>query len=108
MTEREEMDGSDGTREDTEDTTMIVQIEEVKCVIWSLCCVTKLSPVYSDNEGNREEGRKEGKALNLIGPCRPRCFNQQPSSVFASQSRIPKQFRARTTFFACPGPSRSL
>jgi len=37
--------GSEGTRKDTEDTTMIVQIEEVMCVIRSLPFVTKLSPV---------------------------------------------------------------
>jgi hypothetical protein len=41
----EEMDGSDGTREDKEDTTMLVQIEEVMCDIRSLPFVTKLSPV---------------------------------------------------------------
>jgi hypothetical protein len=29
----EEMDGNDGTREDTEDTTMFLQIEEVMCTI---------------------------------------------------------------------------
>jgi hypothetical protein len=39
------MDGSDGNREDTEDTTMIVQIEEVKRTIRVLSFVTKLSPV---------------------------------------------------------------
>ncbi len=32
--------GSEGTRQDTEDTTMIVQIEEVMCVIRSLPFVT--------------------------------------------------------------------
>ena len=39
------MDGSDGTREDTEDTTMLVQIEEVNRTIRALPFVTKLSPV---------------------------------------------------------------
>jgi hypothetical protein len=29
----EEMDGNDGTHEDTEDTTMFLQIEEVMCPI---------------------------------------------------------------------------
>jgi hypothetical protein len=33
---------SDGTREDT---TASVQIEEIKCAIWALPFVTKLSPV---------------------------------------------------------------
>ena len=39
------MDGSDGTRKDTEDTTTLVQIEEVNRVIRALLFVTKLSPV---------------------------------------------------------------
>jgi hypothetical protein len=42
--EEREMDGSDGTRQDTEDTT-IVQIEEVDLDIRALSFVTKLSPV---------------------------------------------------------------
>jgi hypothetical protein len=44
---REEMDGRDGTREDTQDTTRLVEIEKVKRSIF----VTKLSPFvtfYSD------------------------------------------------------------
>ena len=32
-------------KEDTEDTTMLVQIEEAKCDIRKLSYVTKLSPV---------------------------------------------------------------
>jgi hypothetical protein len=36
------MKGSDGTREDTQDTTMIVQIEEVICAIQALSFVIKL------------------------------------------------------------------
>ena len=43
------MDGSDGTRKDTEDTTMLVQIEEVMRAIWALPFVTKLSPVGARN-----------------------------------------------------------
>ena len=39
------MEESDGTREDTEDTTMLLQIEGVMCVIRTLPIVTKLSPV---------------------------------------------------------------
>jgi hypothetical protein len=42
---REEMDGRDGTREDTQDTTRIVEIEKVKRTIRALLFVTKLSPV---------------------------------------------------------------
>ena len=44
--EREEVDGSDGTREDT---TMFVQIEDVKSVIRTLPFVTKLSSVGAHN-----------------------------------------------------------
>ena len=40
------MDGSDGTREDT---TMLVQIEEVKSAIRTLPFVTKMSPVGAHN-----------------------------------------------------------
>ena len=43
------MDGSDGTRKDTEDTTTLVQIEEVMRAIRSLPFVTKLSPVGGRN-----------------------------------------------------------
>jgi hypothetical protein len=43
------MDGSDGTRKDTEDTTTLVQIEEVKCAIRAMLFVTKLSPVGGRN-----------------------------------------------------------
>jgi hypothetical protein len=42
---KREMDGSDGTRKDTEDA----QIEEVKCAIRALLFVTKLSPVGCRN-----------------------------------------------------------
>jgi len=43
------MEGSDRTCEDTEDTTTLVQIEELKCVIRKLLYVTKLSPVRAVN-----------------------------------------------------------
>jgi hypothetical protein len=38
------MDGNDGTRKETEDTTILVQIEEVIRAIRRLSSVTKLSP----------------------------------------------------------------
>jgi hypothetical protein len=41
----EEMDGRDGTREETQDTTRLVEIEEVKRDIRALLIVTKLSLV---------------------------------------------------------------
>ncbi len=40
---------SDGTRQDTEDTTTLVQIEEVNRAIRALLLVTKLSPVGGRN-----------------------------------------------------------
>ena len=43
------MDGSDRTRKDTEDTTMLVQIEEVMRAIRTLSFVTKLSPIGARN-----------------------------------------------------------
>ena len=43
------MEGSDGTREDTEDTMMLLQIEEVMCAIRALTFVTKVSPVGARN-----------------------------------------------------------
>ena len=43
------MEESDGTREDTEDTTMFLQIEEVIRTIRALSIVTKLSPVGTRN-----------------------------------------------------------
>jgi hypothetical protein len=39
------MDGRDGTREDTQDTTRLVEIEEVKRAIRALLFVAKLPPV---------------------------------------------------------------
>ena len=43
------MEGSDGTCEDTEVATMLVQIEEAKCDIRKLSYVTKLSPIRAVN-----------------------------------------------------------
>ena len=45
------MDGNDGTREKSEDSTrdMIVQMEEVMCVIRGMSFVTKLSPIGAHN-----------------------------------------------------------
>ena len=43
------MEESDGTREDTEDTTILLQIEEVMRAIRALPIVTKLSRVGARN-----------------------------------------------------------
>ena len=45
LREREEMEGIDETREDTTDTTMLLQIEEVMHAIRAMPIVTKLSSV---------------------------------------------------------------
>ena len=47
------MEGSDGTCEGTADTTMLVQIEEVKCVIRKLSFVTVLTPVRAVGDKGR-------------------------------------------------------
>ncbi len=45
------MVGSDGdTVEGTEDTTMLLQIEEEKCAIRTMSFVTKSSPVHTVND----------------------------------------------------------
>ena len=44
-----QMDGNDGTREESEDSTMIVQMEEVRRVIRVMSFVTKLSPLGAYN-----------------------------------------------------------
>jgi hypothetical protein len=44
------MERSEGTREDTEDNTILLQIEEVMCAIRALPLVTKpVSPVGAHN-----------------------------------------------------------
>ena len=48
------MDGSDGTREDTEDTTMLVQIEEVKRVIRALSFVTTCDKTVDCRRAQRQ------------------------------------------------------
>ena len=44
-----EMDGNDGTREESEHSTMLVQMEEVMCVIRAMTFVTKLSSLGVHN-----------------------------------------------------------
>ncbi len=46
----EEMDGRDGTRKETQDTTRLVEIEEVKRDIRALLIVTKLSLVNAHKD----------------------------------------------------------
>ena len=43
------MDGNDGTREESEDSTMLVQMKEVMRVIRKMSFVTKLSPLGVHN-----------------------------------------------------------
>ncbi len=87
--EREEMDGRDGTREDTEDTTRLVEMEELKRVIRALLFVTKLSRVDShkdkadlaevdnwDLRDHRREGTRVQTCHNV--QVRSRINQQQP------------------------------
>ena len=78
------MDGSDRTREDTEDTTMLVQIEEVKRTIRALPFVTKLSPV----DAHKDKAAGWGACLTCYS-CRKR---QEPPVQFS---------RDRKTELAC-------
>jgi hypothetical protein len=63
------MDGSDGTRKDTEDTTL-VQLEEVECGIRTLAFVTKLSPVGPRNShGHRYQVVLRCPSCEEYGSC---------------------------------------
>jgi hypothetical protein len=54
------MDGSDGTHEDTQDTTRLVQIEEVKRAIRALPFVTKLSDSFVTNGSAGRCAQRQG------------------------------------------------
>jgi hypothetical protein len=72
------MEGSDRTCEDTEDTTTLVQIEDLKFAIRKLLYVTKLSPVRVVN------GMGPGWQVSLsCSRCQEygRCPKKQESSV---------------------------
>ena len=76
------MDGRDGTREDTQDTTRRVEITEVKRVIRALLFVTKLSTVdaYKDKEAGWGDTLK-------CASCPDCCGKRQESPVQLSRDR---------------------
>ena len=76
------MDGRDGTREDTEDTTMLVQIEEVKRTIRALPFVTKLSPV----DAHKDKAAGWGVCLTCYS-CPGSCGKRQEPPVQFSRDR---------------------
>ena len=90
LREEEEMEGSDGTREDTEDTTMLLQIEEVMSAIGALPIVTKLSPVGARNSHGH------GYRVSL------RCFACEEYGSCGKKQEPPVQVSSRNpTELAC-------
>ena len=84
------MEGSDGTREDTEDTTMLLQIEEVMSAIGALPIVTKLSPVGARNSHGH------GYRVSL------RCFACEEYGSCGKKQEPPVQVSSRNpTELAC-------
>ena len=79
---REEMDGRDGTREDTQDTTRLVEIEKVKRAIWALLFVTKLSPV----DAHKDKTAGWGATLKCAS-CPDCCGKRQEAPVQLSRDR---------------------
>jgi hypothetical protein len=80
--EREEMDGRDGTREDTQDTTRFVEIEGLKRAIRALLFVTKVSRV--DTHKDKETGW--GTTLKCAS-CPGCCGKKQEPVVQLSRDR---------------------
>ena len=74
------MDESEGTREDTQDTTMLVQIEEVKRSIRALLFVTKLSPV----DAHKDKAAGRGATLKYAS-CPACCGKRQEAPVQLSR-----------------------
>jgi hypothetical protein len=59
------MDRRDGTHEDTQDTTRLVEIEEVKRAIRTLLFVTKVSPVDAHKDKAAGWGAPSNTLLTL-------------------------------------------
>ncbi len=70
------MGGSDGTCEDTTDTTMFVQIEETKCAIFKLPFVAVLAPVRAVGD----KGRGWQASLSCYGCHEPAVSKEARSS----------------------------
>ena len=82
----QKMERSDGTCEDTEDSTMLVQIEEEKCDIRKMSLVTKLSLVREVK--TKEQGY--GDSLSVFR-------NREDSSVTGVQRSKVHQFTSRVS-----------
>jgi hypothetical protein len=80
--QREEMDGKDGTREDKQDNTRLVEIEEVKRAIRALLFVTKLSPV----DAHKDKAAGWGATLKCAS-CPGCCGKRQEAPVQLSRDR---------------------
>jgi hypothetical protein len=70
------MDGRDGTREDTQDTTRLVEIEKVNRAIRALLFVTKLSPV----DAHKDKATGWGATLKCSS-CPGCCGRRQEAPV---------------------------
>ncbi len=76
------MDGRDGTREDTHDTTRLLEIEKVKRTIRALLFVTKLSPV----DAHKDKVAGWGSTLKCAS-CPDCCGRRQEVPVQLSRDR---------------------
>ncbi len=84
------MEESDGTREDTGDITMLLQIEEVMSDIRALLIVTKLSPVGA------RKSHSHGYRVSL------RCFSCEEYDICGKKQEPPVQVSSRNpTELAC-------
>jgi hypothetical protein len=80
--EREEMDGRDGTREDTQDTTRLLEIEKVKRAIRATLFVTKVSTV----DAHKDKVTGWGSTLKCSS-CPEYCERRQEAPVQLSRDR---------------------
>jgi hypothetical protein len=76
------MDRRDGTREDTQDATRLVEIEKVKRAIRALLFVTKLSPV----DAHKDNAAGWGATLKCAS-CPGCCGRRQEALVQLSRDR---------------------
>ena len=84
------MGGRDGTREDTQDTTRLVEIEEVKRAIRALLFVTKLSPV----DAHKDKAAGWGATLKCAS-C-PGCCGKRLALAAVERGKR-HQFNSRVT-----------
>jgi hypothetical protein len=97
------MDGIDGTRKDTEDTTRLVQIEEVKRDIRVLPFVTKLSSVGGRNShGDGYEVSLRCPSCEEYGDCGKKQESPvQVSSVYPTELTCIQELLKRPCTWSC-------